>query len=72
MKIKRKYILDSRTALDHAFIHIHNNKAKQTLKTYPGNKYLKTSLENQKVTSHIRKSQIIWADIYNKFELTLA
>jgi len=59
MKIKTKYILDSRTALDHAFIHVHNNKAKQTLKTYPGNKYFKTSLENKKVTSHTQKSQII-------------
>lgn len=50
-KIKHKSILDSRTALDHAFIHVHNNKAKQTLKAYPGNKYFKTSLENQKVTT---------------------
>lgn len=59
MKIKTKYILDSGTALDHAFIHVHNNTAKQTLKTYPGNKYFKTSLENQKVTSDTRKTQII-------------
>lgn len=51
MSIKTKHILDSRTVLEHTFIQVHNNKAKQTLKTYPGNKYFKTSLENQKVTS---------------------
>lgn len=58
-KIKTKYVLDSETALDHAFIHVQNNKSKQTLKTYPGNEYFKTSLENQKVASDTRKSQII-------------
>lgn len=57
--IKAKHILDSRTVLEHIFIQVHNNKAKQTLKTYPGNKYFKTSLENQKVTSDTWKSQII-------------
>lgn len=65
MKIKTKYKLDSSAALDHAVIHVHNNKAKQTLKAYPGNKYFRTSLENQKVTLDTRKSQIIQADIYN-------
>lgn len=59
MKIKTKYALDSETALDHAFIHVQNNKSKQRLKTYPGNEYFKTSLENQKVASDTRKSQII-------------
>lgn len=64
MNIKTKHILDSRTVLERTFIQVHNNKAKQTLKTYSGNKYFKTSLENQKVTSDTRKSQIIQADIY--------
>lgn len=51
MRTKTKHILDSRTVLEHTFIQVHNNKAKQTLKTYPDNKYFKTPLENQKVTS---------------------
>lgn len=58
MKIKPKYTLDFRTTLDHALIHI-PNKAKQTLKTYPGNKSSKPSLENKKAASNARKSQII-------------
>lgn len=34
MKIETDFILDYSTALHHAFIHVHNNEAKQTLKTF--------------------------------------